>query len=81
MTKAIGRLAVLYLVIGVAIVALQGFTGTHCDPPRTVPAATASYPTGILGALLWPASFYDSVWKSGLPLGEYLSPTICIEAP
>jgi len=78
--NAIGNLAVLYLVIGIAIVAAQGFTGTHCDPPRMVPKVTASYPSPIIGALIWPASFYENVWRKDVPLREYLSPSICVEA-
>lgn len=78
--KAIVRLAIIYFFIGCVIVTAQSFTGTHCDPPRTVPAATAGYPPGIVSALLWPASFYEKVWKGGASLGEYLSPETCIEA-
>lgn len=78
--NAIGNLAILYLVIGIGIVAAQRFTGTHCDPPRMVPKVTANYPSPIIGALIWPASFYENVWKKDVPLREYLSPSICVEA-
>jgi len=78
--NSIGNLAVLYLVIGIAIVAGQRFTGTHCDPPRMVPKVTANYPSPIIGALIWPASFYENVWRKDVPLREYLSPSICVEA-
>ena len=78
--KVLKNAIVLYLVIGIAIVASQRFTGTHCDPPRMVPKVTANYPSPIVGALIWPASFYENVWKKDVPLREYLSPSICVEA-
>ncbi|ODS03528.1 hypothetical protein AUC71_09170 [Methyloceanibacter marginalis] len=78
--KVLKNAIVLYLVIGIAIVAGQRFTGTHCDPPRMVPKVTANYPSPIIGALIWPASFYENVWKKDVPLREYLSPSICVES-
>lgn len=81
MKNGVVNLAVVYLVIGIAIVASQRLTGTRCDPPRTVPKVTANYPSAIVGALIWPTSFYEHVWKRDVPLREYLSPSICIEAP
>jgi len=78
--KVLKNAIVLYLVIGIVIVASQRFTGTHCDPPRMVPKVTANYPSPIVGALIWPASFYENVWKKDVPLREYLSPSICVEA-
>jgi len=77
----IANLAILYLVVGIAIVASQRLTGAHCDPPRMVPKVTANYPSPVIGALIWPASFYENVWKNDVPLREYLSPSLCIEKP
>jgi hypothetical protein len=45
-----------------------------------VPKVTANYSSPIVGALIWPASFYENVWKKDVPLREYLSPSICVEA-
>jgi hypothetical protein len=81
--RTLGTLAVVYLAIGIAIVALQAWTGTACDPSLTgtVPRATADYPPGLLGAVAWPASLYDAVVQGGMPVGEYLSPTECVSRP
>ena len=81
MKKAVSGLVAIYIAIGVAIVAMQAFTGTRCDPPGVIPAVTANYPPGLLWALLWPASFYENVWKNGVSLQEYISPNVCIERP
>ena len=78
MKNAIGNFVIVYLLIGIAIVASQRITGTHCDAPRMVPKVTANYPSAIIGALIWPTSFYENVWKRNVPLREYLSPSICI---
>jgi hypothetical protein len=79
--RAIANLAIVYLAVGIAIVASQRFTGTRCDPPRSVPKLTANYPSAIIGILIWPTSLYENVWKRDVPLREYLSPSICVEVP
>lgn len=73
------KIAILYLLVGIAIIASQSLTGTHCDPPRMVPKVTANYPSPVIGALIWPASLYENVWKNDVPLREYLSPNVCVE--
>lgn len=45
-----------------------------------VPKVTANYPSPIIGALIWSASFHENVWKNDVPLREYLSPSVCVEA-
>lgn len=42
---------------------------------------TANYPSGILGALMWPASLYENLWQNDVPIREYISPSICVETP
>jgi hypothetical protein len=79
--RAIANLAIVYLAVGIAIVASQRSTGTRCDPPRSVPKVTANYPSAVIGILIWPTSLYESVWKRDVPLREYLSPSVCLEVP
>jgi len=79
MKGTLGGLVVAYLLIGLAIVSLQQFTGTTCDPMRTTPMVTANTPSGLLGVVTWPLGFYQQVWENSVPVREYFSPTICVE--
>lgn len=81
MKKVLGAIAVIYVVLAVAIAGVQLTTGTGCDPiVGTVPKVEADYPRGLLGAMMWPVSFYEQVWRDDVPLREYLSlsPTVCV---
>ncbi len=77
----LGTLLAVYLVIGGVIVGAQAFTGTHCDPDltKTVPHVTKDYPPGLISILLWPLSAYQNLWVEGVPLQEYLSPSVCVD--
>ena len=87
MNGTVGKLVTVYVLIGLGIVLVQNYTATGCDSLMgQIYQVRANEPFrmnqglgGLARVLLWPVNLYANVWQHRVPIGEFLSPRICVD--